>query len=206
MISLNFTLQESKSHVTKGLLDRQDEAFPRIDVKMFSLHKLPKTLPGTTLLLFGPVTLLCRLKCGTLLFYLTSEQSVPLLRLWNYLRRQFRVVPSLPTCNFHTDSLDYRHMIPALKGQCEWDYWLFSSLTILLWIHGPYFRDVYSLINMITGVFVCVNVILYFAVCTLVKCTETLWVICSLNELKSCWNRFSDTEENIPFSRPHVGR
>lgn len=81
MISLNFALQESKSHVTKSLSDRWDEAFPCIDVKVFSLHKLPKTLPGTTLLLFGPATLFCRLKCETLLFYLTSEESVPLLRL-----------------------------------------------------------------------------------------------------------------------------
>ena len=57
------------------LTDRVTEAFPR-SVVFFSTYMLPKTLPVTTELLFGMVTLLCGLKCGTFLFYLMSEGSV----------------------------------------------------------------------------------------------------------------------------------
>lgn len=51
-------------------------AFSCITVMCFSSYKLLKTLPVTMLLLFGPVTLLCGLKCKTFLFHLLSEGSV----------------------------------------------------------------------------------------------------------------------------------
>ena len=45
-----------------------------------SSYDMPKT-PPATVLLFGLVTLLCGLKCGTFLFYLMSDRSV-LLSDW----------------------------------------------------------------------------------------------------------------------------
>ena len=52
------------------------DTFPCITVVFFSSYKSPKTLTITTFVLFGPVMLLCRLKCGIFLLYLMSEGSV----------------------------------------------------------------------------------------------------------------------------------
>ena len=114
-----------------------------------SLCKLHKTVPVTTLLMFGPVTLLYGLKCGTFLLYYMSERPVwssgcehrqvdraqictsgssihmdagsRLLQLWHYLRRRIReTVPPLHISNSHSDDVaENQHMIPALKGRCE---------------------------------------------------------------------------------------
>ena len=44
------------------------EVFPCMDVVFFSLYRKLKTWPAATSLLFGPVTLLCGLKCRWFLF------------------------------------------------------------------------------------------------------------------------------------------
>ena len=108
--------------------DRMTDASPHITWVFSSSYKLQQTLPVTTLLLFGPVTLLC----GSLLFHLKTEGSVqlsdcehhqtdsslihtasfsmhtdtPTLWLWYYLWRRIRAaeLPPLHICNFHTDS------------------------------------------------------------------------------------------------------
>ena len=53
-----------------------DEGSDNRHFSMYGCSKLPKTLPVTTLPLFGHVTLFCRFKCGSFLFYLMSEGSV----------------------------------------------------------------------------------------------------------------------------------
>ena len=45
-----------------------------MDAVFFSSYKMLKTPQVTTS--FGPVTLLCGLKCGPCLFYLKNEESV----------------------------------------------------------------------------------------------------------------------------------
>lgn len=42
-----------------GRTDGMTETFPGMDSVFFTSYKLPKTLPATMLLLFGPVMLLC---------------------------------------------------------------------------------------------------------------------------------------------------
>ena len=50
--------------MTDSMTDRRTDTSPHITAVLFSSYKLPKTLLVTTLLLFGPVMLLC----GTFLF------------------------------------------------------------------------------------------------------------------------------------------
>ena len=52
------------------------DAFPRMDAVLSSSYQMLNTLPANTLLLFGPVMLLCGLKCGTFAFYSMTEGSV----------------------------------------------------------------------------------------------------------------------------------
>ena len=127
------------------------EAFPCMDVVFFSSYKLSKTLPVATLLLIGPVMLLCGLRCGTFLLYVMSEDlfwlsdcehhqtntplfrasgfsihtdtASSLLRLWYYLWRRIRATAKLsPLFADVTFTQTARRMITALKGQREWGY------------------------------------------------------------------------------------
>ena len=90
--------------------DRMTEASPGITAVFFPSCKLPKTIPMTSLLLFGPVT--------AFLFYLMSEGS-----------------DELSDCGYHQIGTLHRHIRIAVKlsGQwigtrfphlkdCEWGY------------------------------------------------------------------------------------
>ena len=105
------------------------EAFLYITVVFLPSYKSPKTLPVTTLLLFGPVTLLCVLKCGTFLFYRMSiwlsdcehhQTDTPLFRTVGcFHSHRARLASAVAVILSHRQ---YQHMIPTLEGQCEWGF------------------------------------------------------------------------------------
>ena len=80
-----------------------EDNFQCINSVFLSSYNMPKT-PPATLLLFGLVSLLCGLKCGTFLFYLMSEWSV-LLSDWTPSDRQ-TPVPSVGFSS-HTDGVSH---------------------------------------------------------------------------------------------------
>lgn len=123
-----------KSHGT----DRRREASTCMDAVFFSSCRLPKTLSVTTLLLLGPVILLCGFMCGSFLSFiwrvmdpfsyqtvntvgLTHLRSVlPIFQFtWTPEADQSRSKPC-PICNFQADAgAACRRMIPTMKGQYE---------------------------------------------------------------------------------------
>ena len=68
-----------QKHVCRA--DRMSEAFSRINLVFSSLCKMLETRPTVSLLLFGPVTLLCGLKCGTFLFLFDERGICSAVRL-----------------------------------------------------------------------------------------------------------------------------
>ena len=103
----------------------------------FLSFKLPKTTPVTTLLLFGPVTLHCwtfsfiewriclAIRLNTIWQH-TLDPCLGRCRLASDTTSrgaselQWNCPPS-PHSYFHTDNdAENLHMIPALKGHCEW--------------------------------------------------------------------------------------
>ena len=150
--------------------DRMTDASPHITWVFSSSYKLQQTLPVTTLLLFGPVTLLC----GSLLFHLKTEGSVQLsdcehhqtdsslihtasfsmhtdtltLWLWYYLWRRIRAAELPPYTSVTFTQTAIRRIgawIP--EGQCEWSYWQIveASFRRRKWLRRTWKEEVQTL-------------------------------------------------------------
>ena len=127
---------------TDRMTDRRTDTSPHITAVFFSSHKLPKTLLVTTLLLFGPVTLLR----GTFLFYFIkwSQFLVPWDSTQNHLKLE--TVVHTETCLYHSISdqavaLDRWTMFWADREQDN--NWLrrggrcFPDVELLVWRSRP---------------------------------------------------------------------
>ena len=141
------------SHLRWGMLflginsDRMTDTFQSITAVFFSLYKLTKTLPGTTLLMFGPVTLLCgtffgwvkdllsyrianairsthQLHTAGLSIHTGTVQQTSKTTSGGASETQWNLTPS-HIWDFPTEEgVGNCCRIPALKRQCEWGSWL----------------------------------------------------------------------------------